>query len=74
MMAKKITCKIVSSVPIGQINAGVLSVRHPNNYQHETDDMTAACFNLKHNRNISHSFSPGTMNAFPIGQILDYCA
>jgi hypothetical protein len=74
MMAKKISCKVVSSVPIGQINAGFLSVKHPNNYQYEIDDMAAACFNLRHNCNIAHIFSPGIMNAFPIGQILDYCA
>jgi hypothetical protein len=67
-MAKKIPCKVISSVPLGQINAGSQSVRHSNNYQYEIDDM---CSNLRHNCNIAPIFNVGTINTFPIGQILD---
>jgi hypothetical protein len=76
MMVKKISCKVISSVPLGQINAGLLSVRLSNNTPYELDDLTAADLGFKHNRNMGHNLKAfnigiGIMNSFPIGQILD---
>ncbi len=75
-MVKRISCRVISSVPFSETSAGLLSIRQVNNNRHEVGGVAAADLRLKHNGNLANdakSFYIGleTLNDFPIGQILD---
>ncbi|MHC4123257.1 MAG: hypothetical protein ACYSSI_06755 [Planctomycetota bacterium] len=76
-MVKRISCRIISSVPFGKTSAGFSSVRRPNSHQYEIGSVPIANIRFKHNCNLGNdnpkafNIDLGILNDFPIGQILD---
>jgi len=76
-VVKRISCRVIRSVPFSKTGAGLPSARQPNNHQYESGSVPIANIRLKHNRNPvndnlkAFNIGLGILNDFPIGQILD---
>jgi len=74
-VVKRISCRVIRSVPFSKTSAGLVSVRQPNNHEHEIGGVATATVKPKaiinpvRNTDIL-SIASGTLD-FPIGQILD---
>jgi len=74
-VVKRISCRVVSSVPFSKTVAGLLPVKQPNDSQHEIGDTVTATvkprtiINPVRNTDIL-SIALGALD-FPIGQIID---
>ncbi|MGD0785615.1 MAG: hypothetical protein ABR969_07355 [Sedimentisphaerales bacterium] len=74
-MIKRVSCRVISSVPFGQTGGRLSSVRLPNNPPDEINYVTKPKYNSNSGHNIkAFNIDLGTVDGFPIGQILDYCA
>jgi len=74
-VVKRISCRIISSVPLGKTSAGLSSIMQPNNRQHETGNTAVkpiTIFDPVETIDIL-SIASGTSD-YPVGQFVDYYA
>ena len=77
-MVKKISCRVVSSVPFGKTSGKSLCVRQPNSHHYDSQDF-AADTRLTDIANLANHLKSlnailGTPNDFQTGQVLDFYA
>ena len=77
-MVKKISCRVVSSVPFGKTSIKSLSVRRPNSQHYDSQDF-AADTRLTDIANLANHLKGlnailGAPNEFQTGQVVDFYA
>lgn len=77
-MVKRVSCRVVSSVPFSKMSADLLFVRQPSNHQYKIGETDTTVVRPKIVINPARNpdvliIASETLD-FPIGQILDYYA
>jgi hypothetical protein len=77
-MKKRITCRIVNSVPTGCEERAIEPRKEQSQYLHEEDQLQAANFWAKQASKTTNvnafGICMGILNSVPTGQIVDYLA